>query len=87
MKLYIRLISVVTILLIIIGCGSGSYLMESGKIDKNRGEFGKAIKNFEAEIAQNPQNGDAWYWKGYCEEKLNLWDEVLFSVTINLTKL
>ncbi len=85
MKLYIRLISVVTILLIIIGCGSGSYLMESGKIDKNRGEFGKAIKNFEAEIAQNPQNGDAWYWKGYCEEKLNLWEDMMKSYSQSLS--
>ncbi|MBT3233404.1 MAG: tetratricopeptide repeat protein [Calditrichaeota bacterium] len=81
MKLYKRLISVSIILLVIIGCGSGSYLMESGKIDKNRGEHVKAIENFKAEIALNPQNGEAWYWKGYCEEKLRQWVEMKNSYT------
>lgn len=76
MKIYNRLISVSIILLIIIGCGSGSYLMESGKIDKNRGEFEKAIENFDAELALNPQNADAWYWKGYCQQRLRRWSEM-----------
>lgn len=62
---------------IFISCGgSGSFLMEQGKIDKNDGRFDSAIENFEAELEQNPANAEAYYWMGYIYTKQQKWQKM-----------
>ena len=76
MRLYNYSGAIALVLAFIIGCAGGSYLMESGKIDMNRREFQSAIANFDAEIAMNPENAEAWFLKGFCYENMKQWENM-----------
>ncbi len=71
MRKFIFMICISTIILSLFGCGSQNEHLSKGKewvkSDK-RGRIGRAVKQFELAIAQEPDNAEAHYLLGYYDE-------------------